>query len=464
MLNSAYGGCYPADLTLSIIVEYIQSTWQRMKVVRRINRGGFGYVDEIIDDNGNHLARKTFDPQLGQMADLVSLRRRFEREVRVQSAIKHPNIMPVVDSKLDEDPPWFLMPLASQSLEQKIIGDHQQGVFDQTPWPDVLAAIEELHRLGYVHRDLKPANVLNVSGNWVVSDFGLILPMARDTTVLTRTGSAYGSQSYAAPEQAMDFKNTPEQADIFALGCMLHDAIEAQPVRIPFAQIQGSGYYGPLLEKCTEVDYKRRVPTVRALRAALFELWSSQAATSLPQVEGDALEQVKNTPDAPDAWRRLIQQIEQTDTAARDTIFRSIGSEMLQSLQAADEILFSRIVSLICDWVSSSAFEFSYCDVVGDRLVQAYQVSPIRLRCQIVLSALELAESHNRYHVMSQVGAMLGATADNGLVDRILIEVGLEPSIESKLRSIEKIIRWPRSQWHPEIAKHLTKKGDDFIF
>jgi len=436
-----------------------------MRVVRRINRGGFGYVDEVVDDNGSHVACKTFDPQLGgQAVDLISLRRRFEREVRIQSAVKHPNIMPILEAELDEDPPWFLMPLASESLEQKITNDHQQGVFDQLPWPDVLAAIEELHRLGYVHRDLKPANVLKVSGTWVVSDFGLILPMARDTTVLTRTGSAYGSQHYAAPEQAIDFRNTPEQTDIFALGCMLHDAIEKQPVRIPFAQIRGNGLYGPLLERCTEVDYKRRVPSVRALRAALFDLWSSQTATSLPQVEGDVLEQVKNTPDAPDAWRRLIHQIEQTDKTARDTIFRSISSEMLQSLQSCDEIIFSRMVGLICDWVSSSAFEFSYCDVVGDRLVQAYQVASVRLRCQIVLSAIGLAISHHRWHVMSQVGAMLGATADNGLVDRILIEIGLEPNIESKLRRVEEVIRWPRGQWHPEIAKYLARKEKDFIF
>jgi eukaryotic-like serine/threonine-protein kinase len=73
-----------------------------MRVVRRINRGGFGYVDEVIDDNGNHVARKTFDPQLvGQAVDLISLRRQFEREVRIQSAIKHPNIMPILKAKLE---------------------------------------------------------------------------------------------------------------------------------------------------------------------------------------------------------------------------------------------------------------------------------------------------------------------------------------------------------------------------
>jgi hypothetical protein len=78
--------------------------------------------------------------------------------------------------------------------------------------------------------------------------------------------------------------------------------------------------------------------------------------------------------------------------------------------------------------------------------------------------AIELAISHNRWHVMAQVGAMLGATADNGLVDRIIIEISLESNIEYKLRQIENTISWSRRQWHPEIAKYLTKKENDFVF
>ena len=121
-------------------------------------------------------------------------------------------------------PPWFTMPLADKSFE-KNAEDRCQGIVDPAAWQDILAAVEELHRLGFVHRDLKPANVLLVEGKWVLADFGLILPMARNTTILTSSRSAYGSHYYAAPEQASDLRNTPEQADIFALGCILHDTV-----------------------------------------------------------------------------------------------------------------------------------------------------------------------------------------------------------------------------------------------
>jgi serine/threonine protein kinase len=216
-----------------------------MRVIRQINRGGFGIVHEIETGQLGRRARKTFDPLISDPAEREKLRRRFSREVRVQSQLRHPNIMPIVSFDLEASSPWFVMPLATTSFEQKLQSDRAQGIVDTAAWQDILGAVEELHRLGYVHRDLKPANVLCVDGRWVLADFGLILPIARDTTILTSSKSAYGSQFYAAPEQASDFRNTPEQADIFALGCMLHDFVEQNPVRVPFAQIRIAGLYGP---------------------------------------------------------------------------------------------------------------------------------------------------------------------------------------------------------------------------
>jgi eukaryotic-like serine/threonine-protein kinase len=157
-----------------------------MKVVREINRGGFGVVREVKLPDGTHAACKFFDPHIGSPDEREKLRKRFQREVRIQSQITHPNIMPVLGYDLEASPPWFTMPLATQSFETKLVEDRANQTFDSEPWQDILAAVEELHRLGYVHRDLKPANILLVGAKWVVSDFGLILPTSRETTVLTR--------------------------------------------------------------------------------------------------------------------------------------------------------------------------------------------------------------------------------------------------------------------------------------
>ena len=110
-----------------------------MRVIRRIDRGGFGFVEEVETVSGDRVARKCFDPPSRDSAELANLRRRFEREVRIQSALKHPNIMPIFEVRLTEAPPWFTMPLATMSLDMKLSEDHRTNGFDTTPWPDILA-------------------------------------------------------------------------------------------------------------------------------------------------------------------------------------------------------------------------------------------------------------------------------------------------------------------------------------
>jgi len=62
--------------------------------------------------------------------------------------------MPVLAEDVPANPPWFTMPLADRSYAAKIAEDHAVGGFDPSPWQDILSAVEELHRLGFVHRDL----------------------------------------------------------------------------------------------------------------------------------------------------------------------------------------------------------------------------------------------------------------------------------------------------------------------
>lgn len=78
-----------------------------MKVIREIRRGGFGRVDEVID-NGTRYARKTFEPSIPTTpAELDKLRKRFDREVRVQAAIKSNAVMPIERYDLDDEARQF---------------------------------------------------------------------------------------------------------------------------------------------------------------------------------------------------------------------------------------------------------------------------------------------------------------------------------------------------------------------
>lgn len=135
-----------------------------------------------------------------------------------------------------------------------------------------------------------------------------------------------------------------------------------------------------------------------------------------------------------------------------------MNAELIAQLNGVDEGPFGRLINLLCAWAEGTVFDFAYCDVVRDRLLEGYKLGPTRIACRIVLAALELAVSHNRWHVMNQVGAMLGPAAGNGLIDRILIEIGLGSQIERGLRRIEETVRWRREGWHPKLATFLNER------
>ncbi|MEO0592666.1 MAG: serine/threonine-protein kinase [Myxococcota bacterium] len=432
-----------------------------MKLVRHIDRGGFGIVDEVEGVNGERWAKKTFKPQIGNDDEKARLRRRFEREVRIQSQIHHPNVMPVLESDLSTEPPWFLMPLADRSYEAQIVDDRNSGAIDPGPWTDILAGVEELHRLGYVHRDLKPANVLLLDDRWVLSDFGLVLPTMRDTTVLTGTASAYGSRAYAAPEQAVDFRNTPEQADIFALGCILQDGVAPSPARIPFAQATCDGPYGPVIEKCTEQDPNRRFQSIAALRAVLFDVWRTASFTSPSDSIEELIGELQANASSLEAWSAIATALDRSEPLDRDAVLRAINEDLVSELHQIDTVLFGRVVRHICHWASKSEFAFSYCDVIGDRLFAIYRISNTRFRCAVVLAALELSVSHNRWHVMNQVGRMLDDNADSALAERMVIELTNDTQLCEKLGRIESAISWSRAKWHTRIRGLLNSVLDD---
>jgi serine/threonine protein kinase len=206
-----------------------------MQILGNISRGGFGRVEKIKTRDGDIVARKVFDPlpDIVAAADISKLKKRFRREVRVQSSLSGDYFIPVLDSDLESENPSFIMPLAEKNFWEEIQDSRSKNKIPLESLADILNALEELHSLGYVHRDLKPQNILFQAGRWKLSDFGLVLPVTGATTKLTSLDSAWGTAGYCAPEQAEDFRNSTPSVDIYAFGCILHDLYGSSP-RVPY--------------------------------------------------------------------------------------------------------------------------------------------------------------------------------------------------------------------------------------
>lgn len=160
---------------------------------------------------------------------------RFLREATLAASIRrHENVVIVYDSGVENDRLFLAM--------EWVEGDDLRSILDREGFLDpstaVAIVLQTAHALEavhatMVHRDVKPANII-VSGaddapHVYLTDFGIARPTVSGETPLTQAGVALGTPGYLAPEQAMG-RAVDGRADLYALGCVLFEAISGRPV------------------------------------------------------------------------------------------------------------------------------------------------------------------------------------------------------------------------------------------
>ena len=158
-------------------------------------------------------------------------RERFLREARMGAGLRHPNIVQVHDMGDQDGLPYFTMEFVEGgNLAQKLAGMPQPPRQAAALLATLAEAVQAAHRCGIVHRDLKPANVLlTADGTPKICDLGLARRLDGEAG-LTWTGTAVGTPSYMAPEQAEAGPQTLGPAvDIHALGAILYELLTGRP-------------------------------------------------------------------------------------------------------------------------------------------------------------------------------------------------------------------------------------------
>ena len=162
-------------------------------------------------------------------------RARFQKEAEALASLQHPNIIQVYEVGEAEGMPFFSMEfLPGGTLEKLTQGGAPIDPKKAAEIVEKLArAMAVAHQRGIVHRDLKPANVLlTADGEPKVTDFGLAkrLDDAGGPSGATQTGTAMGTPSYMAPEQAEGrIKEIGPAADVYALGAILYELLTGRP-------------------------------------------------------------------------------------------------------------------------------------------------------------------------------------------------------------------------------------------
>ncbi len=217
----------------------------KWRLERLLGIGGMASVYAGRHRNGAKAALKILHPELGADADV---RGRFLREGYAANKVEHPGVVQVLDDDVvtsgsagDEGTAYLVMEL----LEGESLLAYTRRMGAAVPEGEVLQMMEQVldalgaaHTQGIVHRDLKPENlflVKSTSGSdpppsrlvegpsklrVKVLDFGIA--RIADGAGKTRVGTALGTPTYMAPEQAQGRRNSIDgRTDLFAIGATM---------------------------------------------------------------------------------------------------------------------------------------------------------------------------------------------------------------------------------------------------
>jgi serine/threonine protein kinase len=200
-----------------------------------IAEGGMGIVlrgEERV--TGRLVALKTVRGH--RRSDAASIR----REIVALGQMSHPGVIRLVDHGTWNDKPWMALEL----LDGRTVCDEIDLLWRKRPAArlavagrrhdvaaiakDLCLALDYIHGLGLVHRDVKPANIfLGEDGRVTLLDFGLVCPARGIPGSYAAADSCVGTIEYAAPEQIRG-EPVDARADIYSLGCVLHELVTGQ--------------------------------------------------------------------------------------------------------------------------------------------------------------------------------------------------------------------------------------------
>lgn len=199
----------------------------RYAIERELGRGGMATVFLARDlKHSRQVAIKVLHPGLAAMVGTE----RFTREIEIAASLNHPHILPMLDSGLAGDLPFYVMPFVEGESLRERLQREKTVAFPEVIrlGREVASALDASHRHGLIHRDIKPENIMINQGHAVVTDFGI----ARLTTSadnLTATGMSVGTPTYMSPEQATGERDIDGRSDQYALACVVYELLSGRP-------------------------------------------------------------------------------------------------------------------------------------------------------------------------------------------------------------------------------------------
>ena len=199
------------------------------EIVQVIGAGGMGQVFKVRNTLSERV--EAMKVALSNLEGSQEALERFQREIKVQAALDHPNIAKLHTAMTYGNQLLMFMEFVEGDSLSKMVEAGPLPIASVTGYAaQALDALGYAHSKGVVHRDIKPANIMATpSGVIKLMDFGIA--RAKTDRKLTQTGSAVGSLYYMSPEQIRGADPDP-RSDLYSFGITMYELVTGKR---PFA-------------------------------------------------------------------------------------------------------------------------------------------------------------------------------------------------------------------------------------
>jgi len=294
----------------------------RYKIIEYIKSGGMGAVYKAQDLRLSRvcaikeLINISLDPE-----DREDAVKRFEREARILSELKHPNLPRVTDYFTLNDRYYLAMDyIDGEDLGSIIQKRGKKGLPEEevTEWIlQICDVLDYLHSRNppIIYRDIKPSNIMLRAQDKKIMliDFGIartIAPPGQESV----TNTMVGTVGYMAPEQ---FKGKAKTAsDIYSLGAtMYHLLTGRKPLPLCIEPVETirpdiSPRINAVIAKAVKMMVQQRFASIKDMRAA---------------IRGDIELEAAEKDDAKDI-DLLLKQLESPDPNVRYIVIKALAN------------------------------------------------------------------------------------------------------------------------------------------
>lgn len=204
------------------------------RIVNAIGQGGMGHVFKAEHKLLGRVEAIKVLPKSKSTPEAVAA---FQREIRAQAQLDHPNLVRVSYADFEGDTYFFVTEYVPGTDLRKLV--RRNGPLSYSIAATIVSQAAEglhyAHRRGLVHRDVKPGNLLvTPDGRTKITDLGLswfLMEELAGGNPIGKATSLVGTADYLAPESIRQPDKILPVSDVYSLGCTLYYAVTG---KVPF--------------------------------------------------------------------------------------------------------------------------------------------------------------------------------------------------------------------------------------